>query len=88
LPGIKKDKVEITREDNILKVRGERKEERKLEETKSHYSEVFYGTFTREFILPANADKEKEIKVHYEDGVLLITVPKSTKSQAQQIKIE
>lgn len=87
LPGIKKENIKIDLKENILRVYGERKESKKQENAKQHYSEVFYGSFTREFVLPA-AVKKEGIKAHYENGVLLITVPKSTKIKTQPIKIE
>ena len=87
LPGIKKEEVKIEVEENILRIQGERKEKRKSENAKQHYSEVFYGTFTREFMLPTSVEKET-IKARYEDGVLFITIPKSAKSKAHQVNIE
>jgi len=87
LPGIKKEDIQISLEDNILKVHGERKEKTKQENTTQHYSEVFYGSFTREFLLPVATEKEA-VKARYEDGVLFITVPKSAKSKAHQIQID
>jgi len=87
LPGIKKEEVKIEVEENLLRIQGERKEKKKRENAKQHYSEVFYGTFTREFWLPTPVEKEA-IKARYEDGVLFITAPKSSKSKAHQIQIE
>lgn len=59
LPGIKKEETKIGVEENVLRVQGERKERKKQEDAKSHYSEVFYGSFTREFMLPFSVEKEK-----------------------------
>ncbi|CAI2179252.1 14398_t:CDS:2 [Funneliformis geosporum] len=87
LPGVKKEDIKIDLEENILRIHGERKEKKDKENTKQHYSEVFYGSFTREFILPTSTEKEA-IKAHYENGILSITVPKSAKSKARTIKIE
>lgn len=87
LPGIKKEEVKIEVEENMLRIQGERKERKKQENAKQHYSEVFYGSFTREFVLPTSVEKEK-IKARYEEGVLFINVPKSTKSKAHQVNIE
>ena len=88
LPGIKKEQVEVEIvEENILRVKGERKEKRNQGNSKQHYSEVSYGSFIREFDLPISVEKEA-IKARYEDGVLFITVPKTSKSKARQINIE
>ncbi|CAG8453589.1 1143_t:CDS:2 [Racocetra fulgida] len=87
LPGIKKEETKIEVYENILRISGNRKEKLKRENAKQHYSEVFYGSFTREFVLSAAVEKEK-IKARYEDGVLFITIPKTTKGQAQIVEIE
>jgi len=73
--------------ENTLSIRGERKDQKKQENAKQHYSEVFYGSFTREFVLPTSVEKES-IEAHYEDGVLFITIPKSTQSKVHQINIK
>jgi HSP20 family protein len=70
-----------------LRIHGQRKEKTKKENARQHYSEVFYGSFTREFTLPTSIEKEK-VKAKYEDGVLLITAPKSLKSKSHQVQIE
>ncbi|CAI2161439.1 10353_t:CDS:2 [Funneliformis geosporum] len=86
---IPKEDIKIDLEDNnILKISGERKEEKKVEEEKSHYSEVFFGSFTRQFKLPATVDKEKDIKACYESGVLSISIPKTSSERIKQIKVE
>ncbi|RIA81134.1 HSP20-like chaperone, partial [Glomus cerebriforme] len=87
LPGIKKEEIKIEVEENTLRVQGERKEKKRVQEAKQHFSEVFHGTFTREFLLPAAIEKEG-IKARYEEGILIITVPKSSKSKAHQVYIE
>jgi HSP20 family protein len=74
-------------EENFLKIHGERKEEKKSETSKQHYSEVFYGSFTREFVLPSTVEKEA-IKARYENGVLFITAPKSSKSKAHHVRVD
>ena len=87
LPGTKKEEVKIEVEENVLRIHGERKEKKHSESSRQHYSEVFYGSFTREFTLPSVV-KQEDIKARYEDGVLFITVPKTLKSKAHQINIE
>jgi HSP20 family protein len=88
LPGVKSDQVEITAENGILTVKGERKEERKEgDESRYHIVERTYGMFTRSFALPQGVD-ESQISADTEDGVLRIHVPKAALPQPRRIQIQ
>jgi len=88
LPGISNKDVEITLEDGVLSIRGEKKEEKREGEPESRYHmwERRYGSFQRAFTLPKAVDPEK-IKAQFENGVLTITLPKSEKAKVQGRKI-
>lgn len=76
LPGVKKEDVKVSvNEENILTVKGDKKFERKDEIITCCRNERSYGEFQRSFQLPENVDSEK-ISAHYENGVLILTVPK------------
>ncbi|KLL02097.1 MAG: heat shock protein Hsp20 [Mycoplasmataceae bacterium RC_NB112A] len=85
VPGIKKENIKIEIEDNTLRVSGERKEKR--ENVKKHYSEISYGFFSREFVLPKAVEKDA-IKASEKNGEYIITVPKSIQNEARKIEIE
>ena len=89
LPGLKADQVEITCDNGILTVRGERRQERKEgdEESRYHIIERSYGVFTRSFQLPQNVD-EQQISADFEDGVLRVHVPKAALPQPRKIQIQ
>ncbi len=86
LPGISKDQIKIDLHDGYLTVSGERKEEKKEDDKKRHFSEVYYGSFSRSFSFPTSVDAEKT-EAKYENGVLLITVPKMAANGARQITV-
>ena len=70
LPGIDPDKdVEITIEDGVLHVHGERREEH----TDAQRSEFSYGSFSRSVALPSGAD-EDDVEATYKDGILEVSV--------------
>lgn len=84
LPGIPKDQIKIDLHENQLTVSGERKSEKKDDTKKYHFSEVFYGSFSRSITFPTTVDAEK-VAATYENGILSITVPKSESTRTRQI---
>lgn len=87
IPGMKKEDIKISLENNTLTISGERKEEK--EEKGKNYvkKEKNYGSFMRSFALPHTVDA-KGIKATYKDGVLSINVPKTEEAKPKEIKIE
>ena len=87
IPGMKKEDIKISLEDNTL-IRGRaRKEEKEEKGTKVIKKEKSFGSFMRTFALPHSVDA-KGIKASYKEGVLNITVPKSEESKPREIKID
>lgn len=86
LPGIKKDQVKVEVDGDRLTIRAERKEEKEEKNKKRYLSEISYGSYVRSFTLPQAID-EKKVDAKFEDGVLLITVPKAEATKAKQISI-
>ena len=87
LPGIKPEDVEITAENGVLTVRGEKKTERKEgEENRYHVVERSYGSFLRTFQLPQGID-EDQINAEFDHGILSIRIPKAALPQPKRIQI-
>jgi HSP20 family protein len=88
LPGMNVKDVEITLENGVLRISGEKKEEKREREagSKYHMWERRYGSFQRAFTLPQSVDAEK-ISASFQDGVLTIDLPKSEKAKALGRKI-
>jgi len=87
LPGVKQDDVDITIADDVLTLKGEKKEEKEVKEKNYHRIERSYGSFQRSVSLPAGVQADKA-KATYKDGVLHITVPKAEEAKPKQIKID
>lgn len=77
LPEVAEADVNITMEDNVLKISGQRK---LLKEGRNYYQvERFFGPFSRSFVLSSIVDKDN-IKATLIDGVLKIRLPKRQKN--------
>lgn len=86
LPGLTKDDVEITLEDNLLTLSGEREVVEKSETETYHRIERSQGKFSRSFSLPSQVDSTK-VAATFQDGVLTIEVPKSEQAKPRRIEI-
>ncbi len=87
IPGVKKEDIKISVEDNILTIKAEKKKEEKAEEKDVVYEEIAYGLYAREIDLPHTVDTEK-IEAEYKDGVLKISLPKKEEVKPKQIEIK
>ena len=88
LPGMTKDNVEISLEDNVLTLRGEKKEEwtEDVKERRLHVFERTYGAFQRSFTLPREVDAEK-VWADFTNGVLTLHLPKAERAKGRKIEI-
>lgn len=88
LPGIAPEEVEVTAENGVLTVRGEKRSARKEGDQNSRYHVVerTYGAFMRSFQLPQGLDESK-IEAEFENGILSIHIPKAALPQPKKIHI-
>lgn len=87
LPGVNKDEVKLTLENNILTIRGEKKQEKETKKENYHRVERSYGSFQRSFTLPA-AVKSDKIDASYKDGILTVSLPKAEEAKPKQIEVK
>ena len=89
LPGLERKDVEISLEDNVLTIRGEKKTETspKDKNKNEHVSERSYGVFYRVFEFPVSVDP-KSVQATMSNGVLKITIPKPAPTQSKKIEIK
>lgn len=87
LPGMKKENIDLTLQEGVLTISGERKETGRPQEATVYRSERLEGRFQRSLTLPApvNADK---VSATYLDGVLTVTLPKTEESKPKQIAVK
>jgi HSP20 family protein len=86
IPGVKKEDVKVTIQDGMLTMQGERKMEKEEKGKKFHRIERSYGSFLRSFRLPEDAD-ENSVKAEFKDGLLNVTVAKTTKARSQAVNV-
>ena len=87
IPGMTRDDVHISVEDDVLTFKGEKKLEREEEKDRMHIREREYGAFTRAFTLPRTVEVGK-IRAEYHDGVVDIHMPKGEEAKGRKIEIK
>jgi len=86
LPGVKKEDIKLSVQDNMLTIKGEKKKEKETKEENYHRVERAYGAFQRTFTLPAFVNASK-IKATFNDGVLKVRLPKLEEAKTKEIPI-
>ena len=86
LPGMSRDDFEISVENNVITLSGERKFEKKTEGDNYHRVERSYGSFTRSFTLPQSVTADGAT-ADFDNGVLRVSLPKREETKARKIEI-
>ncbi|MDK2976638.1 MAG: hypothetical protein PWP06_1113 [Candidatus Marinimicrobia bacterium] len=86
LPGMNKKDIDISVENDVLTISGEKKERVQTKDSNILVSEILSGYFSRSFRLPAQIDSEK-IEAKWDNGVLVVKIPKSEVAKPKKIQI-
>ena len=87
LPGINPEDVKISVENNLLTIRGEKRQSSEEKTQHAHRYERYYGVFERTFAVPSTVDAE-HIKATYDLGVLTVRLPKLERAKPRQIEVK
>ncbi|MEP6706419.1 MAG: Hsp20/alpha crystallin family protein [Pyrinomonadaceae bacterium] len=87
LPGMNREDFELSVENNVITLRGERHFEKKDDTDNYHRVERAYGSFTRSFTLPQTVSAEGA-NAEYRNGVLRVTLPKREETKARRIEVK
>lgn len=87
IPGVKKEDVKLSVQDNVLTLSGERKFEEETKKENYVRVERGYGSFTRSFTLPPSVDAKK-ISAEFKDGLLEVKLPKLEEAKPKEVEIK
>jgi len=87
LPGMDEKDVEVTVDDDMLTIHGEKRHEKEEKGKNTYVSERAYGAFERAFTLPGAVDRDK-VAADFSKGILTVTLPKSAAAQKNHKKVE
>jgi HSP20 family protein len=86
IPGVKREEVEVTLEEGVLSIKGERRAETEEAREGFHRKERVHGSFLRQFTLPDTVNTDN-ISATVTDGVLEIGIPKQAKPEPRKISV-
>ena len=87
IPDMNREDLDITVENFVLTIKGEKKFSNEVKEEQYHHVERRYGSFSRSFSLPQTVDAGK-VAAEYKNGVLTIRLPLREEAKPRQIKVE
>lgn len=83
--GVKPEDLEISISNDLLTIRGFRKEEEEVEEDNYYTRECYWGAFSRSIVLPCEVD-QKKVDAGVKNGVLTIKLPKKYKTSSIKVR--
>jgi HSP20 family protein len=87
LPGVAKDDVSVEFDDGVLTIKGEKKRLELADGERLNRSGRSYGTFTRTFRLPADADDD-QLRALYQNGILSVEIPRQETPKPRNVEID
>ena len=87
LPEMTREDIDVTVENFVLTVKGEKKLGAEVKEEQFHHIERRYGAFSRSFSLPRTVDAAK-VSAEYKNGVLTVRLPLREEAKPRQIKVD
>ena len=87
LPGMDSKDIDISLTNDVLTIKGEKRQEKEEKDENYHLIERSYGSFTRSVRLPSQVQSDK-INATFKNGVLKVTLPKTEEAKKKEIKIK
>jgi HSP20 family protein len=87
IAGVRAEDLDISVTDDVLTIKGERKQDEKIEDDSYLVQECYWGSFSRSYILPVAVDAENA-SASIKDGVLQVKIPKEAKAKTRVIQVQ
>lgn len=86
IAGVKPEDLDVSINNDMLTIRGERKSEEQVSEESYYYQECYWGSFSRSVILPVDVIADK-IEASMKNGILTVRMPKAANNRAKKIQV-
>lgn len=85
--GVDPEMIDIDVTNDSVAIRGERYDEKEVDQEGYHFQECYWGSFARSVVLPVECDAEKA-EATFKNGILTIRLPKIQKTKAKKVKVK
>ena len=86
IAGVKPEDLDVSIVNDMITIRGERKQEEEIHEENYYYQECYWGSFSRSIILPIDVMPDK-IEASMKNGILTIRMPKADNTRTKKIQV-
>jgi HSP20 family protein len=86
IAGVKPEDIDIAIDNDVITIRGQRKEEESVKDDDYFYQECYWGSFSRSVVLPMEV-KSDEAEASLKNGVLTVVLPKAKKNKSVAVKV-
>jgi len=86
IAGVKAEDIEISINDDVVTVKGQRRQEKEVKNDDYYVQECYWGAFSRSVILPVAVNVDKS-NAKLKDGILTVTLPKAKSSRSKKLKV-
>lgn len=87
LPEVRKEDIKVTVDGGVLRLSGERSQEKEEKNKRFHRVERSYGSFARSFVLPDTVDEAK-LQAEFKDGLLTVHLPKAAQPKPKTVDVK
>jgi HSP20 family protein len=87
IPGIDPKDIEVSLQEGLLTIKGEKKQEKEEKDERHHLIERSYGAFARSVRLPVGVEGSK-VQASFKDGLLTVTLPKTPAAKGVTIPVK
>lgn len=84
--GVDPEHIDIEVTNEMVTVRGERYDEKEVDQEGYHFQECYWGSFARSVMLPLECDSDKA-EATFKNGILTIRIPKMVKTKTRKVKV-
>lgn len=87
IAGVSPEDLDITIANDMVTIRGERRQSQEVNKENYYYQECYWGSFSRSIMLPVEVDVDKAT-AELKDGILTVTLPKASRARTKKVKVK